>query len=202
MVLLSRIRDSVSLQLRKVKNVMKKVEEVSRLSGVSRRTLQYYDDEGILPAKRSEENYRLYDDEALEKLWEILWYKEMGFNLKEIKEMLSVSKSVRKRYFEQKIKIIGNKIRDLEAQREFIKSMEQYKEVPDINSDRKGGELTYKESIKMMKEWRKDEESNRESQGGYIFEEKSKEKKNYFRSNYFVSSGDCNQSSSYRKFRV
>ena len=158
MVLLSRIRDSVSLQLRKVKNVMKKVEEVSRLSGVSRRTLQYFDDEGILPAKRSEENYRLYDDEALEKLWEILWYKEMGFNLKEIKEMLSVSKSVRKRYFEQKIKIIGNKIRDLEAQREFIKSMEQYKEVPDINSDRKGGELTYKESIKMMKEWRKDEE--------------------------------------------
>lgn len=158
MVLLSRIRDSVSLQLRKVKNVMKKVEEVSRLSGVSRRTLQYYDDEGILPAKRSEENYRLYDDEALEKLWEILWYKEMGFNLKEIKEMLSVSKSVRKRYFEQKIKIIGKKIRDLEAQREFIKSMEQYKEVPDINSDRKGGELTYKESIKMMKEWRKDEE--------------------------------------------
>ena len=82
----------------------------------------------------------------------------MGVNLKEIKEMLSVSKSVRKRYFEQKIKIIGNKIRDLEAQREFIKSMEQYKEVPDINSDRKGGELTYKESIKMMKEWRKDEE--------------------------------------------
>ena len=158
MVLLSRIRDSVSLQLRKVKNVMKKVEEVSRLSGVSRRTLQYYDDEGILPAKRSEENYRLYDDEALEKLWEILWYKEMGFYLKEIKEMLSVSKSVRKRYFEQKIKIIGNIIRDLEAQREFIKSMEQYKEVPDINSDRKGGELTYKESIKMMKEWRKDEE--------------------------------------------
>ena len=58
----------------------------------------------------------------------------------------------------RKIKIIGNKIRDLEAQREFIKSMEQYKEVPDINSDRKGGELTYKESIKMMKEWRKDEE--------------------------------------------
>ena len=111
MVLLSRIRDSVSLQLRKVKNVMKKVEEVSRLSGVSRRTLQYYDDEGILPAKRSEENYRLYDDEALEKLWEILWYKEMGFNLKEIKEMLSVSKSVRKRYFEQKIKPANKKSR-------------------------------------------------------------------------------------------
>lgn len=47
---------------------MKRVEEVCLLSGVSRRTLQYYDDEGILPAKRSEENYRLYDEAALERL--------------------------------------------------------------------------------------------------------------------------------------
>lgn len=69
---------------------MKRVEEVCRVSGVSRRTLQYYDDEGILPAKRSEENYRLYDEAAMERLWEILWYKEMGFKLKEIKEILAV----------------------------------------------------------------------------------------------------------------
>lgn len=47
---------------------MKRVEEVCLLSGVSRRTLQYYDDEGILPVKRSEENYRLYDEAALERL--------------------------------------------------------------------------------------------------------------------------------------
>lgn len=52
--------------------MVRKVEEVSRLSGVSKRTLQYYDDEGILPAKRSKENYRLYDEVAMEKLWEIL----------------------------------------------------------------------------------------------------------------------------------
>lgn len=44
MVLLSRTRNSVSSELRrKVKNVMKKVDEVSRLSGVSKRTLQYYE---------------------------------------------------------------------------------------------------------------------------------------------------------------
>ena len=60
---------------------MWKIDEVSKLSGVSKRTLQYYDDEGILPVKRSKNNYRLYDDETMERLWEVLWYKEMGFDL-------------------------------------------------------------------------------------------------------------------------
>lgn len=86
-VLLSRLRDSVSSSYEDVK-VFKKIEEVSKLSGVSKRTLQYYDDEGILPVKRSKNNYRLYDDETMERLWEVLWYKEMGFNLKEIKLIL------------------------------------------------------------------------------------------------------------------
>ena len=46
---------------------MKKVNEVSRLAGVSKRTLQFYDDEGLLPAQRSKDNYRLYDDAALDR---------------------------------------------------------------------------------------------------------------------------------------
>ena len=86
-VLLSRLRDSVSSRYEDVK-VFKKIEEVSKLSGVSKRTLQYYDDEGILPVKRSKNNYRLYDDETMERLWKILWYKEMGLDLKEIKLIL------------------------------------------------------------------------------------------------------------------
>ena len=87
-VLLSRLRDSVSSSYEDVNNVFKKIEEVSKLSGVSKRTLQYYDDEGILPVKRSKNNYRLYDDETMERLWKILWYKEMGFDLKKIKLIL------------------------------------------------------------------------------------------------------------------
>ena len=47
---------------------MKKVNEVSRLAGVSKRTLQYYDDEGLVLAERSKDNYRLYDEAALEKV--------------------------------------------------------------------------------------------------------------------------------------
>lgn len=45
------------------------VNEVSRLTGVSIRTLQYYDKIGLLkPARRTESGYRLYDDTALERL--------------------------------------------------------------------------------------------------------------------------------------
>lgn len=62
---------------------MKKVNEVSRLAGVSKRTLQFYDDEGLLPAQRSKDNYRLYDDAALERLWEILVYRAILESFKE-----------------------------------------------------------------------------------------------------------------------
>ena len=95
---------------------MKRIEEVCRLSGVSRRTLQYYDNEGILSVKRSEENYRLYDETAMARLWEILWYKEMGFELKEIKNILTVTQKEKNNYLNEKIQIIEGKIQDLEKQ--------------------------------------------------------------------------------------
>ena len=126
---------------------MKRVEEVCRLSGVSRRTLQYYDDEGILPAKRSEENYRLYDEAAMERLWEILWYKEMGFKLKEIKEIFAVPQKERSNYLKQKIQSIEGKIQDLEEKKKFIRQIEKYGIMP-IPISEDGKEKTYKEYIK------------------------------------------------------
>ena len=83
---------------------MKKVNEVSRLAGVSKRTLQFYDDEGLLPAQRSKDNYRLYDDAALERLWEILVYRAMGLDLKEIKDLLTLSEKQKNQYLEKKIR--------------------------------------------------------------------------------------------------
>ena len=44
---------------------MKKINEVSRLAGVSKRTLQYYDDEGLLLIERAQNNHRVYDGDAL-----------------------------------------------------------------------------------------------------------------------------------------
>ena len=128
---------------------MKRIEEVCRLSGVSRRTLQYYDNEGILPVKRSEENYRLYDETAMARLWEILWYKEMGFELKEIKNILTVTQKEKNNYLNEKIQIIEGKIQDLETQIKFIRYIEQYGIIP-IPINEKEKNITYKEYIKKI----------------------------------------------------
>ena len=65
------------------------VNEVVKIAGVSKRTLQYYDLIGLLPAKkRTRAGYRLFGDNAIETLKTISHYKSMGFELKEIKEIL------------------------------------------------------------------------------------------------------------------
>lgn len=68
---------------------MKTVKEVSRLTGVSVRTLHHYDAIGLLkPTRVTEAGYRLYDDTALRRLQTILLFRELQFPLKEIKEIL------------------------------------------------------------------------------------------------------------------
>ena len=115
------------------------------MSGVSKRTLQYYDNEGILPAKRSKNNYRLYDEEAMDRLWEILWYKEMGFDLSEIKAILTGNN--KDRVIENKIRGIDKTIEELENQRKMIKYIEK-NHIPVMKEYNK----TYKEQIKMLRE--------------------------------------------------
>ena len=68
---------------------MRKIKDVAELSGLSRRTLQYYDDMGLMDNSRTSENYRLYGDEDLKRLWKIILYKEMGFQLAEIRTLLN-----------------------------------------------------------------------------------------------------------------
>lgn len=68
---------------------MKTVSQIAKLTGISIRTLQYYDEIGLLkPSELTSSGYRLYDDEALQTLQQILFFKELGFRLKEIKEIL------------------------------------------------------------------------------------------------------------------
>ena len=68
---------------------MRTVNEVSKLTGVSIRTLQYYDSIGLLkPTEYTEVGYRLYDEEALERLQQILLFRELEFPLKEIKDII------------------------------------------------------------------------------------------------------------------
>ncbi|MCQ5128776.1 MerR family transcriptional regulator [Butyricicoccus faecihominis] len=69
---------------------MMTVKQVSLLTGVSIRSLQFYDEIGLLkPTQTTAAGYRLYDDAALEKLQQILFFKELEFTLKEIKTIMS-----------------------------------------------------------------------------------------------------------------
>lgn len=68
---------------------MKTVKEVSRITGVSVRTLHHYDSIGLLkPTEVTGAGYRLYDDKALCKLQTILLFRELEFPLNEIKAIL------------------------------------------------------------------------------------------------------------------
>ncbi|BDG34274.1 MerR family transcriptional regulator [Saccharococcus caldoxylosilyticus] len=67
-----------------------RVKEVADLVGISVRTLHYYDEIGLLtPEKTTESGYRLYTDDDLEELQQILFFKELGFPLKKIKEIIN-----------------------------------------------------------------------------------------------------------------
>ncbi|MBD5463846.1 MAG: MerR family transcriptional regulator [Lachnospiraceae bacterium] len=68
---------------------MRTVHEVSKLTGISVRTLHHYDAIGLLkPTQTTESGYRLYDDSAIRRLQNILIFRELQFPLKEIKEIL------------------------------------------------------------------------------------------------------------------
>lgn len=94
---------------------MMTVNEVSKLTGVSIRTLQYYDRIGLLhPTKYTDSGYRLYDDVALEILQQILLFRELEFPLKEIKAIISASNYDRDKALEQQIELLQLKKEHLE----------------------------------------------------------------------------------------
>lgn len=94
---------------------MKTVNEVSKLTGVSIRTLQYYDSIGLLkPDKYTEAGYRLYGDVSLERLQQILLFRELEFPLKEIKEIIDAPNFDRNKALEQQIELLTLKKEHLE----------------------------------------------------------------------------------------
>ena len=68
---------------------MKTVKNVSEITGISIRTLRYYDEIGLLkPTELTEAGYRLYDNKALEKLQEIMFFRELEIPLMDIKRIM------------------------------------------------------------------------------------------------------------------
>ncbi len=94
---------------------MKTVKEVSRLTGVSVRALHHYDAIGLLkPTAVTEAGYRLYDDTALERLQQILLFRELEFPLKEIKAILESPNFDRKKALDQQLTLLELKKEHLE----------------------------------------------------------------------------------------
>ena len=93
------------------------VKQVSEQTGVSIRTLRYYDRIGLLrPDDVTEAGYRLYGETALMRLQHILIYRELGFSLKNIAEMLEQSDTERNALLEKQIA-------QLEQKREYLSKL-------------------------------------------------------------------------------
>lgn len=89
---------------------MMTVNDVSKLTGVSVRTLQYYDGIGLLkPSGYTESGYRLYDDKAIDRLQQILLFKELELSLKEIKSILDAPNFDRSKVIEEQINLLTMK---------------------------------------------------------------------------------------------
>jgi MerR family transcriptional regulator, thiopeptide resistance regulator len=92
------------------------VGQVARLSGVTIRTLHHYDAVGLLsPSKRAPTGYRLYTDDDLEQLQQVLLYRELGFALDSIAEILSQAGSDRTAHLRRQHTLLCDRISQLQA---------------------------------------------------------------------------------------
>ena len=153
---------------------MMTVNEVSKLTGVSIRTLQYYDTIGLLPpAGYTKAGYRLYDDAAMERLQQILLFRELEFPLKEIKRILDSPHFDRNRALEQQIELLTMKKEHLENLILFARGIKgigvkymdfrafdtkKIDEYSKLAKEQWGHTAEYKEYEEKTKSWTKDDE--------------------------------------------
>lgn len=88
---------------------------LSRISGVSSRTLRYYDQIGLLkPAKTRSNGYRIYTDEQVDLLQQILFYRELGIGLSDIQNIVHTPGFEREKALESHLLALQNEKRRIE----------------------------------------------------------------------------------------
>lgn len=85
-------------------------QQASEMTGISKRSLQYYDDLQLIHVPRDANNHRMFDEETMERIWKILWYKEMGFTLQEIKQILNMDSKNRIQEIHKKLDVLEESI--------------------------------------------------------------------------------------------
>lgn len=112
---------------------MRTVKEISRLTGVSVRTLHHYDAIDLLkPTAVTEAGYRLYDDTALSRLQNILMFRELQFPLKEIKAILDSPSFDQEEALAQQIKLLELQLKHTEELISYAREI-QKKGVSEMN---------------------------------------------------------------------
>ena len=100
---------------------MRTVKQVSDLTGISVRMLHYYDEIGLLkPRETTDAGYRLYDDESLKTLQQILFFKELDIPLKEVKVIMSSAHFDKMKALENQKKLLILKLKRLNGLIELI----------------------------------------------------------------------------------
>ena len=103
---------------------MMTVAQMSKRTGVSVRTLHHYDQIGLLkPTDVTDAGYRLYDDTALDKLYMILVYRELGLSLHEIGSILDAPDYDRNWVLEHQIKLMQERVEKLQNRISFARGM-------------------------------------------------------------------------------
>lgn len=102
------------------------VNEVSKLTGVSVRSLHHYDAIGLLkPAKVTEAGYRLYGDDELKRLQNILLFRELQFPLKQIRTILDSPEFDQKEALAQQIRLLELQLKHTQELISFARRLQE-----------------------------------------------------------------------------
>ena len=126
------------------------IKEFAELTGVSVRTLHYYDEIGLLkPSEVDVQNgYRFYDEKALECMQEILFYRELDFSLKTIAQILSSPDYDKQQALTRQRKLLLAKKERLERLIDALDSMEKGEGFMKTNNDYETMKNQYAEEVK------------------------------------------------------
>src|SRR5690554_2842817 len=115
------------------------IKDISSMAGVSTRTLRYYDEIGLLsPCRITSSGYRIYGEEEINKLQQILFYREFGLPLERIKHLLG------QEGYDREKTLLEHKEKLLEKRKQIDVMME-----------------TIEESINDTKGWKKMKDQNK-----------------------------------------
>ena len=126
------------------------IKEFAQLIGVSVRTLHYYDEIGLLkPSEVDAQNgYRFYDENAFERMQEILFYRELDFSLKTIAEILSSPDYDKQQALSRQRKLLLAKKERLEQLIDALDSMEKGEGFMQPNNEYEDMKNKYAEEVK------------------------------------------------------